>query len=81
MELVQESVSLPKESKEIKDCIVDIIKKMKAGMKVTELVVVEFPALEAAVSGYAALSEEFKAKEEVVLAGLMAGQIVAALKG
>jgi hypothetical protein len=81
MELVQETVSLPKESKEIKDCVVDIIVKLKGGAKVTDLVVEEFPALQRAVTGYAALPEEMKSKEEVVLAGLMAGQIVAALKG
>lgn len=81
MELVQETVSLPKESKAIKDCVVDVIAKMKAGVKVTDLVVVEFPALEAAVAGYAALPEELKSKEEKILAGLMAGQILAALQG
>lgn len=81
VQLVQESVDLPKESKEIKDCIVDIITKLKAGMKPAELAVAEFGALEQAIAGYAALPEELKDKHEYVLGGLMAGQIIAALKG
>jgi hypothetical protein len=81
VQLVQETVDLPKESKEIKDVIVDVITKLKAGVKPAELVVAEFGALEQAIAGYSALPEELKDKHEYVLAGLMAGQILAALKG
>lgn len=81
VQLVQETVDLPKESKEVKDAIVDIIVKMKAGVKLPELVVAEFGKLQAAVDGYSAIPEEMKDKHEYVLAGLMAGQILSALKG
>lgn len=81
VELVQETVSIPKESKEVKDCIVDVVTKMKAGVPLVQLVVAELPALEKAVAGFSALPEELKAKEEAVLAGLLAGQLIAALRG
>jgi hypothetical protein len=81
VQLVQETVDLPKESKEIKDCIVEVITKIKAGAKPAELVVAEFGKLQQAIEGYTALPAELKDKHEYVLAGLMAGQILAALKG
>ncbi len=81
VELVSESDQLPKESKAIKDAVVGVIAALKAKKPLTELIASELGALEAAVSGYAALPGELSSPQEPVLAGLMAGQIIAALRG
>jgi hypothetical protein len=81
MELVQETVMLPKEAKEVKDAIVEIVVALKSGKPVVQVVLEELPKLQLAVDGYNKIPEEMKSKEAYVLGGMLGGQLLAAIKG
>lgn len=81
MELVEETVKLPKEMKLVKDALIDVIAGLVAKKPLAELALMELPKFEAAVQGYAALPEEVKCSQAYVAEGLFIGQVIQALKG
>jgi hypothetical protein len=78
MQLVQETVSIPKEMKEIKDCLVSLATDIHQGKSISEVSADILPKLFMAVEGYQSLGEEAKSPEASVALGLMGGQIGAA---
>lgn len=79
MELVSENVQLPKGLAAVKDLLVDIVAKLHQGMSLSMIGATEFPKLEALIASIGELPEDVKCAQMPVLAGLMAGQLAAAL--
>lgn len=77
--LVDESVKVPAEMKLLKDAVLELIAGLKQKKSLVELALAELPKLQAAVSGFGALGDEFKSEQAAVALGLMAGQLVSLL--
>lgn len=77
MNLVQETVSVPKEAKDVKDLLVLLCQDIKAKKSTAEIAADALPKLMAAIDGFDKLGEEAKDASMPVLAGLMAGQVAA----
>lgn len=77
--LVDETVSLPKEAKAVKDLILGIVQKLHDKASIPEIVAGELVALEQAIAGLGELSDDVKSPQIAVLAGLLGGQVAAIL--
>lgn len=77
MQLVDVTVQVPKEAKEVADLLVVLAMDIKAKKSVAEIAGDALPKALAAAEGISALGEEIKAPEMAALAGLLAGQLIA----
>jgi len=75
VELVTETVSVPKEAKEVKDLLVQLVADIKAKKTAVEIAGNSLPKLMAAIDGFEKLDEEAKSPQIAVLVGLLGGQI------
>lgn len=75
VQLVSETVMVPKEAKEVKDLLLTLVKDIKAKKSVSEITSDCFPKLVTAIEGFDQLSAEAKAPQIAVLAGLLGGQV------
>lgn len=79
MNLVVEQVQLPEGLKALKDLLVDVVAKLHQGASIASLVGSELANLEAAFSAISEIPADVVSAQMPVCAGLMAGQIAAAL--
>ena len=75
MELVEVQVKVPKETKEIADAIVNLVKVIKEKKDLTVMITEEIPFLIKAIEGYDKVKEEAKEPEIAMALGLMVGEI------
>lgn len=75
IELVQQTVQIPKEMKDVKDLLVVLVKDIKAKKSVAEISGDALPRLVAAIDGFDKLGEEAKSPQAAMLGGLLAGEI------
>lgn len=60
VELVQDQLNIPKESKDVVDFLANVVDGIKAKRPLAELAAAELPDLIKAVEGYQAIGEELK---------------------
>lgn len=79
METVSVNMEVPKEGKEVVDCLASVLKDIKAGKAVAEIAAGNLTKLFAAVEGFDKLGEEVKSANKDELAGYMVQQNMDAL--
>lgn len=79
VEMVEQTVQLPKEAKEVKDALVNLVKVMKDKKPMSEIIASELPYLMKAVEGYEKLGEEAKTPEIAMVFGVLGGEVGAIL--
>lgn len=79
MNLVKVEMEVPKEGKEIVDCVASIIKDLKAKKPIAEVAAGNLTKLFAAVEGFDQLGEELKSANKDELAGYLVQQQMDAL--
>lgn len=75
IELVEQTVKMPKEAKDVKDALVVLVKAMKEKKPMSEIIASELPYAMKAIDGFEKISEEAKTPEIAMLFGVMAGEI------
>lgn len=76
---VVEEVKLPKGAKELKDCIVLLVKKLHDKAPLADIVASELSALKSAIEDLGELPADVKVPAIAVVAGLLGGQVGEAL--
>ena len=79
MQTVTVTMEVPKESKEVVDCITAILKDVKAKKTVAEIAATALPKLVTAVDGFNAIGEEVKSQNKDELSGYLVQQTMDAL--
>lgn len=79
MQTVTVTMEVPKESKEVVDCISSILKDVKAKKTVAEIAAGSLPKLVTAVDGFNAIGEEVKSANKDELAGYLVQQTMDSL--
>ena len=79
MELVSVTVQLPKESKEVFDLLIELVKDIKAKKDYAAIAAENFPLLVKAIDGVGSIPEEAKSEAIFRLAGYGAGELASAL--
>lgn len=75
VEMVEQTVKMPKEAKDVKDAIVNLVRVMKAKKPMSEMIASEMPFLMEAVHGFEKLGEEAKTPEIAMVLGVMGGEV------
>jgi len=81
VQLVDVTVQVPKEMKDVKDFLVKLLEDIKAKKSITEIAAGSLPGLITAVDGFEKLDDEAKAKESYNLYGLLVADVAKALAG
>ena len=79
MQTVQVTREVPKESKEVVDCLTVIIGDVKAKKSIAEIAGDTLPKLVVAIDGFDQVDDEFKSDKKAELAGYLTEQIMKAL--
>jgi hypothetical protein len=79
MELVQSQLNLPKESKEVADAVVVLLKDILAKKSAAEIVADALPKALAAADGFAAVGDELKSKNRSDLAAYLVKELMDSL--
>lgn len=75
VELVQETVSLPKEINDVRKLVVELVKDLKAKKDISLIAAENFPLLMSAFDGFDKLGEELKSPAAVKAGALLAGDL------
>jgi hypothetical protein len=75
VEMVEQTVKMPKEAKEVKDALLVLVQAMKAKKPVSEIIAMELPVAMKAIDGFEKIAEEAKTPEIAMVFGVMGGEI------
>lgn len=75
VEMIEQTVKMPKEAKEVKDALLVLVKAMKAKKPMSEIIATELPYAMKAVDGFEKIGEEAKTPEIAMVFGVMGGEI------